>query len=212
LEFKNIIFDWDGTLARTLDLWLKGYQIAFKERGLQFEPKEIVANFFQNHQDIPAKFPEMDFPVIFQETLDYVDQSLSSVALYDGAEATLNELKTSGVKLSLVSSSTRQLLEKGVGAHRLEKYFISTIAGNDGFGYKPSAAPFEEMLERIGANASDTLVIGDSHVDITAGKAVGCYTCLFAPPQNAQFHDVKQLREMNADIEISQLAELLQYT
>lgn len=93
----------------------------------------------------------------------------------------------------------------------LNEYFISIIAGNDGYGHKPNTLPFEETLKRMGSAANETLVIGDSHVDIEAGKAAGCYTCLFAPALNAQFHDVKQLKSMNADIEISEISALLKY-
>lgn len=46
MSVQNIIFDWDGTLARTLELWLVGYQTSLNRRDLKFEPKEIVAEFF----------------------------------------------------------------------------------------------------------------------------------------------------------------------
>lgn len=63
----------------------------------------------------------------------------------------------------------------------------------------------------MGADARDTLVIGDSHVDILAGKSAGCQTCLFAPSQNALFHNFDHLKSMNADFVIGHLSMLLEH-
>lgn len=206
---QNIIFDWDGTLARTLDLWLGGYQTSLNRRNLKFEPKEIVAEFFHNHHEVPDRHPDIDFPEIAQETRAHVLQASHKVDLYDGAIQTLNVLKDNKTALSLVSSSGRPLLESGLAAHSFNRFFASTVAGDDGYGHKPDTLPFEETLDRMGADARDTLVIGDSHVDILAGKSMGCQTCLFAPPQNALFHDFAHLKSMNADYEIDHLSTLL---
>ncbi|WP_306258847.1 HAD family hydrolase [Pararhizobium sp. IMCC21322] len=207
---QTIIFDWDGTLARTLELWLGGYQTSLSRRDLTFDPREIVAEFFHNHHEVPGRHPDINFPAIAEETREHVLQASHSVDLYDGAIQTLNVLKDNKTALSLVSSSARPLLESGLAAHSLNPFFGSTIAGDDGYGHKPNTLPFEETLDRMGANARDTLVIGDSHVDILAGKSIGCQTCLFAPPQNALFHDFDHLKSMNADYEIDHLSGLVE--
>ncbi len=211
MSIQNIIFDWDGTIARTLDLWLAGYKCSLERRNLRFDSKEIVAEFFQNHHEVPERHPDIDFPVIVEETRDYVFQASHAVNLYEGAIELLNLLKLRGKSVSLVSSSPRQLLNSGLAAHTLTEYFPSTIAGDDGYGHKPDTLPFVETLSRMGATASDTLVIGDSHVDILAGKSAGCKTCLFVPSQNELFYNFEHLRSFDADIEIDYLPNLLQY-
>lgn len=79
MEINHIIFDWDGTLARTLELWLRGYQCSFRRRGLLFERKEIVADFFHNHHKVPEKHPDLDFQAIAHETRDYVLKAFDQV-------------------------------------------------------------------------------------------------------------------------------------
>ena len=81
MTISNIIFDWDGTLAKTLDLWLEGYQVSFNRRAHDFGPGEIVREFFHNHKDVPVRYPDMDFPVIAEETRQYVGRGLSTVDL-----------------------------------------------------------------------------------------------------------------------------------
>lgn len=189
MAITHILFDWDGTLARTLDLWLMGFQRAFETRGYTYAPETIVRDFFHNHDEVIKRHPLMDFPTIAAETRAFVLRNVPQVALYEDAEMALDACRARGVAVSLVSSSARGLLETGLNAHGLMPRFQSTIAGDDGFGHKPDTRPFRETLRRIEAPAETTLVIGDSHVDIEAGKAMGCQTCLFAPEPNRLFHD-----------------------
>jgi len=114
-----------------------------------------------------------------------------------------------GMTLTLVTSSPRHLLDRALGAHDIAHFFDSIVAGDDGFGHKPSPLPFKATLERVGGTASETLIIGDSHVDIQAGKSSGCQTCWFAPEHNSLFHDFEHIRSMSPDHEVSSIQELV---
>jgi pyrophosphatase PpaX len=209
---KNVIFDWDGTLAKTLDLWLQGYNSAFVNRGYRFDPKFIVKEFFHNHHEVADRHPDLEFHAIAEETRRFVFEGLLTVELYDGAEEVLSSLKSKGITMSLVTSSARRLIGRALSAHDLTHFFDSIVAGDDGFGHKPSTLPFYTTLERVGAAASETLIIGDSHVDIEAGRASGCQTCWFAPPHNALFHDFEQIKSMSPDHEIATIQSLVNLT
>lgn len=212
MGLKHVIFDWDGTLAKTLDLWLLGYQVAFESRGHRFEPEVITKEFFHNHRDVPAKYPELGFPEIAEETRAFVFDGLLKVELYEGAADTLDRLKVSGRTLTLVTSSARHIIDRALDTHGLGDFFDSVIAGDDGFGHKPSPVPFETTLARIGAPASEALVVGDSHVDIQAGQAIGCRTCWFAPEHNSLFHDFAHVKTLSPDHEIAAVEELIELT
>lgn len=210
MSFSNIVFDWDGTLAKTLDLWLTGYQTALGSRGHEFDAKTIVSEFFHNHHEVPERYPDLDFPIIADETRSHVLAALSSVELYEGAFEVLSGLAQQEKTVTLVTSSSRNLLEKALASHDLQNSFCSIIAGDDGFGHKPSAQPFEETLKRIGATPENTAIVGDTYVDIQAGRSLGCRTCWFAPRHNELFHDFDHIRKLSPDHEISDLRELLQ--
>lgn len=210
MSIKSVIFDWDGTLAKTLDLWLQGFQASFRSRGHRFDPKFIVKEFFHDHPKVLTRHPELEFPTVAEETRSYVYNGLSTVELYEGTTETLKSLKNKGMTLTLVTSSPRHLLDRALGAHDLGHFFVSVVAGDDGFGHKPSSLPFETTLDRVGATASETLIIGDSHVDIQAGKASGCQTCWFAPEHNSLFHDFEHIRSTSPDHEISTVRKLEQ--
>jgi HAD superfamily hydrolase (TIGR01509 family) len=208
MTIDHIIFDWDGTLARTLDLWLDGYRIAFERRGYDHTPEVLSREFFHNHHLVPDRHPTLDFPPIVAETRNHVLQNAPNVALYDDAQDTLERVISAGVTVTLVTSSGRALLNKGLQAHGLSDEFSSVVTGDCGYGHKPSTKPFEATLDRVGAQAKRTLIIGDSHVDIEAGQALGCQTCWFAPQENALFHDFDRIRAMRPHHEIDRLSRL----
>ena len=133
---RTVIFDWDGTLARTLHLWIDGYETAFDRRGLRYGRAQIVADFFHEHDKVPARHPSLDFAPIAVEARAHVFAAVAAVGLYDGAVDLLRDLQAQGVRLALVSSSPRAALERGLAAHDLGGFFASVIAGDDGFGHK----------------------------------------------------------------------------
>lgn len=206
---RTVIFDWDGTLARTLHLWIDGYHAAFARRDLAYGAHEIARHFFAEHHKVAYSHPHLDFPPIAEEARGHVFHGALTVALYDGAREVLAALHARDVVLGLVSSSPRALLERGLEAQGLAGFFASIIAGDDGFGHKPDPLPFEQTLVRLGAAAAETLIIGDSQVDILAGRAVGCRTCWFAPEDNRLFHDFAVVGAMMADHRIGDLGAVL---
>lgn len=205
---NHIIFDWDGTLARSLDLWLDGYRAVFRDHGHGFSDEVIARDFFHNHEAVPAKYPDLSFGEIAQKVRAHVAERSAGVALYDGAIDALETLRDQGVVLTLVTSSARPILAPALATHGLERMFHSVVTGDDGFGHKPSTRPFEVTLDRAGVPAEATLVIGDSRVDIEAGRALGCQTCWFAPDQNALFHDFDSIRALAPDHEVRAAADI----
>ena len=208
MTITTIIFDWDGTLARTLHLWVDGYHSAFARRELHFPAETIVAEFFQDHHLVPGRHPHLDFGPIADEARAHVFEAAIAVSLYDGALDMLRDLTRQGLRLGLVSSSPRRLLERGMQAHGVAGFFGSIVAGDDGFGHKPDPLPFAETMARCNLAGRETLIIGDSHVDILAGKAAGCRTCWFAPPENQLFHDHSRHVARQADHHVSHLEGL----
>jgi len=48
-KYKNILLDWDGTLAMTSKLWLDSYRHILDSMGYQFNDETIVKDFFYEH-------------------------------------------------------------------------------------------------------------------------------------------------------------------
>jgi putative hydrolase of the HAD superfamily len=83
--------------------------------------------------------------------------------LYPDAHATVDALRAAGVKLALVTNGASQIqrakIERFDLAHRFDHI---QIEGEFGQG-KPEPAVYRHALERLGAAAADTWMVGDNY-------------------------------------------------
>lgn len=206
---KNIIFDWDGTLGMTLHLWLDGYRAGLQDQGHDIHDTIIAGNFFYSHEKAALRFPEVDFLRLRVFARAHTHDNLDALTLYDSAKETVTALIDNGHNVSLVSSSPRLLLDKGLTGHGFAGLFTSVVAGDEVTNRKPDPEPFHKTLHNIGGHTEETIIVGDAEVDILAGKAAGLKTCLFAPEVNGLFHDFDELHNHEPDHHITHMSHLL---
>ena len=101
------------------------------------------------------------------------------VQLIPGAKETLEYISQKGIKIGLVTSTTRQ----GMGAKQdslvnagIEDLLEVVIAADDVPRKKPAADPLLECSRRLGIRAEDSVYVGDSRTDVQAGIAAGMKT------------------------------------
>jgi pyrophosphatase PpaX len=99
-----------------------------------------------------------------------------SVTLYPGVSEVLETLVERGAQLALVTSKLRSGAERGLKATGLTDFFAVLVTAEDVSRPKPHPEPVEMALERLGADKSRTVFIGDSPHDIAAGRAAGVRT------------------------------------
>ena len=196
MTIKTVIFDWDGTMAKTLHLWLEGWQCELRGLDMELPDRKVVQDFFYEHHKTQVKYPHINMEKSAISVRNHVESGLHKLTLYDHADRVVSDVTDRDIQAALVTSSARGLVEKGLNRHGLTSQFRSILAGDDGFGHKPSALPFQETIKRIKANSETTLVIGDSAADILAARAANCQSCLFMPDENAVFQDRDHLTSL----------------
>lgn len=93
--------------------------------------------------------------------------------LYDDVEPTLEMLAGKGVVVGVISNSHRSLA--AFSEHfALERYITIAISSAEHGYMKPHPSIFEAALERAGARADETIMVGDSmRADIEGALAAG---------------------------------------
>jgi HAD superfamily hydrolase (TIGR01549 family) len=91
--------------------------------------------------------------------------------LYEDALPVLEELRTAGLGLGLVSNGIRDLREF-VAHHRLD---VDAIVGSRAHGYvKPHPTIFQAALNELGVDPADAVMVGDSlEEDVEGARALG---------------------------------------
>jgi phosphoglycolate phosphatase len=95
-----------------------------------------------------------------------------SEPLYDGAEALLYRLRRDGWALSMATGKSRRGVERWMGRDGWADLFASTHCADDGPG-KPHPAMLLAAMERSGAQAERTVMIGDTSHDMAMARAAG---------------------------------------
>jgi phosphoglycolate phosphatase len=183
---RLFIFDLDGTLIDSRADIARSVNEALKELGLPAVETDKIADFVGNgvRQLMTRVLGEALGARPGNEILEagitsylaaYERGLLVDTKLYPGTPEALEKLWWSqkAVITNKPERFSRRILE-GLGAAR----FFETILGGDSMlQKKPDPAPLRFVMDRCGVSPADTVMVGDSLVDIAAGKAAGTLTC-----------------------------------
>lgn len=95
------------------------------------------------------------------------------VTIHEGIEELLIELLGREYRLGLVSSRSRELLEKDFDKLKISKYFEIKVCADDTLEHKPTGAPLLKYMEFAKADRSEVLYIGDSVHDSMCAQDAG---------------------------------------
>jgi phosphoglycolate phosphatase len=90
----------------------------------------------------------------------------------EGALPVLSSLQHTGYTLAIATGKSRRGLEQDLKRLSMESYFTYWRGGDEGFG-KPHPEMLQTILERLGANAAQALMIGDTSADLNMAHAAG---------------------------------------
>lgn len=213
-DYAVYIFDWDGTLADTLQVWLDVIQRNLEKLNIELPPKALIAGLGNWKDMIPFGFPTERLQEFATASRAEAKRELSKAPLFGGARETIELLKSKGKKLALVSASHKNTLPAVLAVHKLQNDFDVIIYGSDVKQHKPDPESVLLALERLGSPDKDTVVmLGDSYRDMGAARNAGIDRILYHPPSHHLIHDTEQLRSFNPVLIIEdwvEFQELLQ--
>ncbi len=211
-KYKNFLFDWDGTLAKTLDVWLEAYKEVLKNRNIEgVKDLDITSKAFGKWQVGLENIGIRDSDVAINELIGIANANMKNVLLYENAIDTLTHLKSCGGKLAIISSSPRDMLDFGLKKYDLEKFFEIIVTRHDVLNGKPHREMVDKVLKTIQGDISQTVIIGDTESDIQTAKNSGAKSVLFYPEHNQLFYNKEYLLKYNPDFVISDLKEIEGY-
>jgi phosphoglycolate phosphatase-like HAD superfamily hydrolase len=115
----------------------------------------------------------------------YWNKEPGLIGLYPGIKLVIQKLEALGIKLGIVTQKewAFELEGRKVGASQelLELGMIDLFPVGVGFEsvskHKPHPEGIFLALEQLVAQASETIVVGDSLADMKAAQAAGCWSC-----------------------------------
>jgi len=186
----GIIFDLDGTLIDSVDLFYSMLCEGFQEVGIPLSPRDQVMKFMGSGARLSEAWQalELDFDQARKEELFarlvgvfetlWESRYEQEVRLFTGVEKFLQSLISSGIVLGVVTSSFYKGKMDLFARSNLDPqvYFSSIVTGPDTANSKPHPEPVQLCLKQMGINPGSVFLVGDSPCDIDAGSQAGLFT------------------------------------
>lgn len=209
MEYKYVLFDLDGCLIDTLNLWLKSLRRLLKQYGVEVSDEKIIKTCI-GVGDGPKKLGvKEDMRVFWDLVVSDVHHEYANAPLFPGVKETLETLHQRGFAMALVSTSVRESVTIALTKHGLAKYFKAVVARDDTPYLKPHPAPIELAISKLHAKKESTLVVGDSPHDVGAAKAVGLHSVIYYPKENSAFYEYEQLLNYEPTFLVEHFPDLL---
>lgn len=195
-DYDTYLFDWDGTIVRSFEVWLKFFREILAKYGAEASDKAIVRQIFGRAEAGLMEFgvPEADLDEVFRKLDGDVVREMLQAPFYPGIRELLGKLHQDGKQTALVTASVRSVINGLVDAHGLHGAFDIIVTGDEVKEKKPDPEGILFTLAALGADKDRAVMLGDSEKDILAAHNAGIDSILFFPPEHDLFHDLKQLQ------------------
>ncbi|MGI6736130.1 MAG: HAD family hydrolase [Anaerovoracaceae bacterium] len=172
----TVLWDFDGTVMDTNEVVYRSWQHTYRTlTGHDGDDAFIYATFGETLADsMERAFP--DVPV--EESLAvyrayHYERFDDLIRLFPGMEETLAALCERGIRMGLVTSRLRRTTMRGVRKFHLDRYFDTIVTADDKVRHKPDPEPALLALERLHADAADSLMVGDAVYDQRCAENAG---------------------------------------
>lgn len=180
-QAKGIIFDLDGTLVDSMNVW-KEIDVIFLARYGHEVPDDLhsqiegmsfteTAEYFKKRFGLPLSVDEIKD---CWNRMAY-EKYCHEVALKPGAAQFLSYIDKLGCKIAIASSNSRTLIEAVLCSHGIRQYFDAIVTSCDVKAGKPAPDVYVKAAQLLGVKPSDCVVFEDIPAGIMAGKAAGMY-------------------------------------
>ena len=205
---KGIMFDLDGTLLDTRPAYIETARIAFEETGQQPPevkvaleiPKRIERK--QNIKDI-IMTDTSEFLEVYLETFYRISASKTQPfpCVANALEVLSQQTKLAVITMRFVSGNS---VIKELQQFKLNRYFSQVVTGLDTHKPKPSPEALKKAVAAMNVEISECLIVGDSVVDVEAGKAAGSKTVAVL----TGLYSRDELEKASPDLIINNISEL----
>ncbi|GAA0388219.1 HAD family phosphatase [Microbispora corallina] len=174
-----VLFDMDGTLVDTEDLWWEACAEVAVGLGSALGPEDRQALFGLPVEDaashVSGRIPGSPGPAAVAALLTtaFTAKIENGVTTLPGAVALLEALRAAGIPAGLVSASPRPVVDlvlETVGGDR----FRLSVAAGDSERNKPAPDPYLAAARRLGVDPASCVAIEDSPTGIASAAGAGC--------------------------------------
>src|ERR1700757_2788873 len=176
-RFRLLVFDWDGTLADSTEIIALAIQQACTDLGLP-APDDKAARFViglglaDALRHVAPTLPLSEHPKLSERYRHHYLARDPEIPLFAGTREMLDDLDARGFLLAVATGKSRTGLARALAQQGLEHRFVASRCADEGFP-KPHPDMLLALMERVGVEAAQTLMIGDTTHDLELARNAG---------------------------------------
>src|SRR5579872_6001300 len=149
--YRNILFDFDGTLVPSLDLWLKAFHYALGQMGRELPDRTIIEKFyFRDWDEISDEFALPSGEQLRTHVFDGLTIFFQQATTYDGAVDLISDLRRQGIRTGIVTTSPRLQIVTVLERLGIDALFDTVVTGDDVTRWKPDPEPVLLAITNLG--------------------------------------------------------------
>lgn len=180
-KIENFIFDIDGTLIDTIDMYMPAMIDTLAQHGHPVAPDKVE----QTKHDLfgitgrdalrLAGISEEELPEMLKDWFDLAYQRADRAKVIEGIPEMLNTLANrEDAKIAIATSKLAdEYQEYFVNKYDFAKLFKVAITSADTKKHKPAPDPILAAMDKMGADPATTVYVGDTINDMKAAHAAG---------------------------------------
>ncbi|AGR64762.1 HAD family hydrolase [Limosilactobacillus reuteri] len=180
-KIENFIFDIDGTLIDTIDMYMPAMIDTLAQHGHPVAPDKVE----QTKHDLfgitgrdalrLAGISEEEIPEMLKDWFDLAYQRADQAKVIEGIPEMLNTLANrEDAKIAIATSKLAdEYQEYFVNKYDFAKLFKVAITSADTKKHKPAPDPILAAMNKMGADPATTVYVGDTINDMKAAHAAG---------------------------------------
>lgn len=180
---KNLVlYDLDGTLVDTKeDIAASANHMLRQMGGSSLTVDEVVPYVGMGLRQLISSCLRTEDAGRVEEGMriyraHYARHMLDRSRLYPGARDILEHFKLR--KQAVITNKPNPYSKDILAGLDIGGYFVEVVGGDSEHPKKPDPAAFLFLMEKTGVSPEETLFVGDSVIDIRAGRAAGVFTAI----------------------------------
>jgi len=216
---KAVVFDLDNTLVDFMAMKRQAVDAAITamiDAGMTMDFSDVKGHITRIYNEHGIEY-QMVFDQLLRDTIGRVDYKMLSAGIvayrrareaalkpYPHVSATLMELVKRGVRLGILSDAPTREAWLRLCFINFHHFFDAVVTFDDTGVRKPAVEPFHLVLEKLGVEPSEAIMVGDwAERDMVGAAAVGMRTAF------AQYGDTFGNQTVMSDYVLADIKQLL---
>lgn len=212
MTLKAVVFDCDGTLLNSVQLFYDAHVHAARQHGGTPPSREAFGTIAKQGRSLPQMFEDMqpgkDHKAMLAANGEYLVAHMNEAPAFAHLHDMLKSLHDKGLKLALLTGGNSRVYDL-LRHHGIMDHFSSIVHAERTHHPKPDPEGFLLAVSECGVRPEEAVMVGDTIADIGVGKNSGALATI-GITHGVSTRD--QLQDAGATYIVDDLMELLSLT